>query len=153
MVSVDSDPAGIRTMVADEVSAGQSRSSPSYAIGERSLAFRRRGCPAWSGTRSYVSKVGRGSVVASRSFAESADQICEPGRRSCGGGRRCAMRWRGLARSGSGMRRLPVMAPSGRLNQSLSSIMSFAELAYRDGVYRAVIRRLIRNTGAQRPLR
>jgi hypothetical protein len=129
------------------------RSSPSYAIVERSLAFRREAVRPDRVHASYVSKVGRGSVVASRSFAESADQHLRAGKA-------LVRRWKQMrdALAGSGTVRVRHEEAAGDGSQpapesELVVDHELAELAYRDGVYRAVIWRLIRNTGAQRPLR
>ena len=100
-------------------------------------------------TPSYVSKVERGTVMASRSFAESADQHLRAGRA-------LVRRWKemhdALAESGAvGTRHRDDEGDSSQAAPEPELVVDHehAELTYRDGVYRAVIRRLIRNTGAQ----
>jgi DNA-binding XRE family transcriptional regulator len=100
-------------------------------------------------TPSYVSKVERGTVLASRVFAESADQHLRAGRA-------IMRRWRDMhealielsgEKAGHG-------EPAGDDPQSgpgpdLVVEHEIAELTYRDGVYRTRVRRQLRNTGAQ----
>jgi transcriptional regulator with XRE-family HTH domain len=100
-------------------------------------------------TPSYVSKVERGTVVASRSFAESADTQLHAGRA-------LIRRWKdmheslieasgGSARSGDPSVDDAQLA----LGHHLVVEHEVAELAYRDGVYHTHIRRKLRNTGDQ----
>jgi transcriptional regulator with XRE-family HTH domain len=100
-------------------------------------------------TASYVSKVEGGTVLASREFAESADQHLQAGRA-------LVRRWRE-------MREALLSVPKARMHHerlSTEDVQSapgtelvveheHAELAYRDGVYRTSVRRQLRNTGTQ----
>jgi peptide deformylase len=100
-------------------------------------------------TPSYVSKVERGTVLASRSFAESADQQLRAGRA-------LVRRWRdmhqALAEVSGGRSRHdepPGDDPQSRPGPNLVVEHEIAELTYRDGMYETRIRRQLRNTGAQ----
>ena len=100
-------------------------------------------------TPSYVSKVERGTVLASRSFAESADTHLRAGRA-------IMRRWRDMhealvQQSGEKGRH---DEPAGDDPQSgpgpdLVVEHEIAELTYGNGVYRTRIRRQLRNTGTQ----
>ena len=100
-------------------------------------------------TPSYVSKVERGTVLASRSFAESADQHLRAGRA-------LIRRWKDMhealielsddrARHDEPSADDPQSAPGPDLVVEHEQ----AELMYRDGMYQTRIRRLLRNTGEQ----
>jgi len=100
-------------------------------------------------TPSYVSKVERGTVLASRSFAESADEHLRAGRA-------LIRRWKemhgslielsaGRARHDDPPADDPQSAPAAELVVEYEH----AELTYRDGMYQTRIRRQLRNTGAQ----
>jgi peptide deformylase len=98
---------------------------------------------------SYVSKVERGTVFASRSFAESADQHLRAGRA-------LIRRWREMHEalvelSGGSARHDEPLAddPQSAPGPDLVVEHEMAELTYRDGMYQTHIRRLLRNTGAQ----
>jgi peptide deformylase len=100
-------------------------------------------------TPSYVNKVEHGTVLASRSFAEAADEHLRAGRA-------LIRRWRDMHES------LAEMSVSkGRHDEpSAENLQSApgpdlvveheqAELTYRGGVYQTRIRRQLRNTGTQ----
>ena len=100
-------------------------------------------------TPSYVSKVERGTMAASREFAAAADEHLHAGRA-------IIRLWRpmhealfelsgGKARHDEPAGDDPQSAPGPDLVVEHEQ----AELVYRDGVYRTHIRRLIRNTGDQ----
>jgi peptide deformylase len=100
-------------------------------------------------TPSYVSKVERGTVLASRSFAESADQHLRAGRA-------LIRRWKDMhealveltddrARHDEPSADDPQSAPGPDLVVEHEQ----GELILRDGVYTSRIRRLLRNIGAQ----
>ena len=100
-------------------------------------------------TPSYVSKVEHGTVLASRSFAESADQHLRAGRA-------LVRRWKDMhdalvELSGERARHdePPVDDPQSAPGPDLVVEHELAELAYRDGTYQTHIRRQLRNTGAQ----
>jgi len=100
-------------------------------------------------TPSYVSKVEHGTVLASRSFAESADQHLRAGRA-------LVRRWKDMhdalvELSGERARHdePPVGDPQSAPGPDLIVEHELAELAYRDGTYQTHIRRQLRNTGAQ----
>jgi peptide deformylase len=100
-------------------------------------------------TPSYVSKVERGTVLASRSFAESADQHLRAGRA-------IVRRWRDMHESlielSAGRERHEEQPADDRqlpIGPELVVEHEHAELTYRDGMYRTCIRRQLRNTGAQ----
>ena len=100
-------------------------------------------------TPSYVSKVERGTVLASRSFAESADQHLRAGRA-------LVRRWRdmheALVELSGGRPRHDEPStddPQSRPGPDLVVEHEIAELTYRVGVYQTRIRRQLRNTGAQ----
>jgi peptide deformylase len=99
-------------------------------------------------TPSYVSKVERGKVLASRAFAEAADQHLRAGRA-------IIRRWKDMhdvladLASEKAVHRtsdddeLPPPGPELVVEHEI------AELVYRDGIYRTRVRRQLRNTGAQ----
>jgi peptide deformylase len=98
-------------------------------------------------TPSYVSKVERGTVIPSRSFAEQADQHLRAGRA-------IIRRWRDLQDTAPGAaanRRHetapddPQSAPS----NALSVEHEHAQLTYIDGVFQTLIRRQLRNIGTE----
>ena len=100
-------------------------------------------------TPSYVSKVERGTVLASRSFAESADQHLRAGRA-------LIRRWREMHEalvelSGDRARHdePPADDPQSAPGPDLIVEHEHAELTYRDGMYETRIRRQLRNTGTQ----
>jgi peptide deformylase len=100
-------------------------------------------------TPSYVSKVERGTVLASRSFAELADQHLHAGRA-------LIRRWRemheALVELSEGRPRRdepPADDPQSAPGADLVVEHEQAELTYRDGVYKTHIRRQLRNTGDQ----
>ncbi len=100
-------------------------------------------------TPSYVSKVERGTMLASRSFAESADQHLRAGRA-------IIRRWKDMhdalieladdrARHDEAHADDPQSGPGPDLVVEHEQ----GELTYRNGVYQTRIRRLLRNTGVQ----
>lgn len=100
-------------------------------------------------TPSYVNKVEHGTVIASRSFADTSD-------RELRAGRALFRRWRemhealielsgGSARAGDE----EVDDAQLALGHHLVVEHEIAELTYRDGVYQSRIRRKLRNTGDQ----
>jgi transcriptional regulator with XRE-family HTH domain len=98
---------------------------------------------------SYVSKVERGTVLASRSFAEVADEHLRAGRA-------IFRRWKemhdALAELSAGKVRHeeePTADPQSAPGSGLVVEHEHAELIYRDGVYESRIRRQLRNTGTQ----
>ena len=100
-------------------------------------------------TPSYVSKVERGTMVPSRSFAEAADQHLQAGRA-------IIRRWKdmhdSLADVSAGKPRhdeLPAREPQSMQGPDLVVEHEHAELVYRDGLYRTRVRRHLRNTGSQ----
>ena len=100
-------------------------------------------------TPSYVSKVERGTVLASRSFAESADQHLRAGRA-------LIRRWREMHEalvelSGDRARHdePPADDPQSAPGPDLIVEHEHAELTYRDGMYETRIRRQLRNTSTQ----
>jgi peptide deformylase len=100
-------------------------------------------------TPSYVSKVEHGTVLASRSFAESADQHLHAGRA-------LVRRWRVMHEAlmelsaGSARHEEPPAAdPHLVLGYDLFVEHEVGQLAYRDGMYETRIRRQLRNTGTQ----
>src|SRR5579859_5560048 len=99
-------------------------------------------------TPSYVSKVERGTVLASRSFAEAADEHLRAGRA-------IIRRWKdmhdALAESAAGRvqhKEAPIADSQSAPGSDLVVEHEHAELLYRDGVYETRIRRQLRNTGA-----
>jgi peptide deformylase len=100
-------------------------------------------------TPSYVSKVEHGTVLASRSFAESADEHLRAGRA-------LIRRWKdmhdSLVELSAGKTRHDE-PPAADLRSAAGSALVVehedAELAFRDGMYQTRIRRQLRNTGAQ----
>jgi transcriptional regulator with XRE-family HTH domain len=100
-------------------------------------------------TPSYVSKVERGTMLASRGFAESADQHLRAGRA-------LIRRWKEMhdtlvELSGAKSRHdEPASAetPSAP-GPELVVEHEQAELTYREGMYQTRIRRQLRNTGSQ----
>jgi transcriptional regulator with XRE-family HTH domain len=100
-------------------------------------------------TPSYVSKVERGTMLASRGFAESADQHLRAGRA-------IIRRWKdmhdALAELSAGRVRHdepPADDPQSAPGPDLVVEHEQAELAYREGMYHTSIRRLVTSTGAQ----
>jgi peptide deformylase len=100
-------------------------------------------------TPSYVSKVEHGTVLASRSFAESADQHLRAGRA-------LVRRWKDMhdvlvELSGERARHEepPADDPQSAPSPDLVVEHELAELSYRDRTYRTRIRRQLRNTGTQ----
>lgn len=99
---------------------------------------------------SYVSKVERGTVVPSRSFAQAADQHLRAGRA-------LIRRWKDVhevAASGSRTRHadyppVPVDDPQSAPGPSLIVEHEHAELIYSDGVFHTRIRRKLQNVGAE----
>jgi peptide deformylase len=100
-------------------------------------------------TPSYVNKVEHGTVIASRSFAESADRELQAGRA-------LIRRWKdmhqalievsgGIARPGD----QSVDDTQLALGHHLVVEHEIAQLTYQDGVYHSRIRRQLRNTGDQ----
>jgi transcriptional regulator with XRE-family HTH domain len=100
-------------------------------------------------TPSYVSKVERGTVLASRAFAEAADQHLQAGRAVI---RRWKVMHDALAEISSdslGHSDQPADDTQMALAPDLVVEHEHAELVYRDGVYETRIRRQLRNTGSQ----
>lgn len=100
-------------------------------------------------TPSYVSKVEHGTVLASRSFAEAADEHLHAGRALI---RRWKEMHEALIELSGGSTRpgdQPVDEAQTLLGHDLVVEHEIAELTYRDGVYRTRIRRQLQNTGAQ----
>ncbi len=100
-------------------------------------------------TPSYVSKVERGTMLASRSFAESADQHLRAGRA-------LVRRWRdmheALVELTEGRVRHDEPAPDDPQSAPGPDLVvehEQAELTYRDGMYQTRIRRHLHNTGEQ----
>ena len=100
-------------------------------------------------TPSYVSKVERGTMLASRSFAESADEHLRAGRA-------LIRRWREMHESlvelstSRGRHDDPSADdPQSAPGPDLVVEHEQAELTYRDSMYQTHIRRQLRNTGAQ----
>jgi peptide deformylase len=100
-------------------------------------------------TPSYISKVESGSVAASRSFAEAADQHLHAGHA-------LIRRWRemhdALASAGGDRARHeeePGPEPLTAIGYDLLIEHEQASLTYRDGVYETRIRRLLRNASSQ----
>jgi peptide deformylase len=100
-------------------------------------------------TPSYISKVEGGTVLASRSFAELADQHLHAGRA-------LVRRWKDMHDAlvelpGSSVRREESPAPDPRpiLGYDLLVEHEHAELTHQDGMYETRIRRQLRNTGTQ----
>ena len=100
-------------------------------------------------TPSYVSKVERGTMLASRSFAESADQHLRAGRA-------LIRRWKDMHEAlsscptiGRAMTSQPADDPQSAPGPDLVVEHEQAELTYRDGMYQTRIRRHLRNTGEQ----
>jgi peptide deformylase len=100
-------------------------------------------------TPSYVSKVEHGTVLASRSFAESADEHLRAGRA-------LIRRWKdmhdSLVELSTGKPRHEELSAADLQSAAGSDLVvehEDAELAYRDGMYQTRIRRQLRNTGTQ----
>ena len=100
-------------------------------------------------TASYVSKVERGTVLASRSFAESADEHLRAGRA-------LIRRWKdmheALVEMSAGNARHDEQEaddPQSAPGPDLVVDHEHSELTYADGTYQTRIRRQLRNTGAQ----
>jgi peptide deformylase len=100
-------------------------------------------------TPSYVSKVERGTMLASRGFAESADQHLRAGRA-------LIRRWKdmhdALAELSVGKARHEEPAAGDSPSAPGPELVvehEQAELTYRDGMYHTRIRRQLRNTGSQ----
>ncbi len=99
-------------------------------------------------TPSYVSKVERGTVLASRQFAEAADQHLRAGRA-------IIRRWREMHDALIELSREKTAHHVGEEDQAPPPVPALvvdheiAELSYRNGIYRTFIRRQLRNTGTQ----
>jgi transcriptional regulator with XRE-family HTH domain len=100
-------------------------------------------------TASYVSKVERGTILASRSFAESADQHLRAGRA-------IIRRWKDmhdalveLSTGGERHDELAADDPQSAPGPDLVVDHEHSELTFRDGMYKTRIRRQLRNTGTQ----
>ena len=100
-------------------------------------------------TPSYVSKVERGTLLASRSFAESADEHLRAGRA-------LIRRWKdmheALVELSAGATRHDQQAaddPQSAPEPDLVVDHEHSELIYADGIYQTRIRRQLRNTGTQ----
>jgi peptide deformylase len=100
-------------------------------------------------TPSYVSKVERGRMAASRSFAEQAD-------RHLRAGRAIIRRWRDmhealfeLTAERGGHDEAEGDDPQSLPGPEVVVEHEQAELIYRDGIFESRIRRLLRNTGTQ----
>jgi peptide deformylase len=99
-------------------------------------------------TPSYISKVESRSVLASRSFAESADQHLRAGRA-------LVRRWKEMHDAlaelpGSSRREDPLPSdPQHALGYDLVVEHEQAQLTYQDGMYETRIRRQLTNTGRQ----
>jgi peptide deformylase len=100
-------------------------------------------------TPSYVNKVEHGTVLASRSFAESADEHLRAGRA-------LIRRWKDmhdslieLSASKGRHDEPPADDPQSAPGPDLVVEHEQAELTYRDGMYQTRIRRQLRNTGTQ----
>jgi peptide deformylase len=98
---------------------------------------------------SYVSKVERGSIVASRAFAESADSATKAGRA-------LIRRWRemdavGAAGESSANHQGDAAPddPQSAVGTALIVEHEDAMLIYRDGIFETRIRRLLRNVGTE----
>jgi len=99
-------------------------------------------------TPSYVSKVERGSVLASKVFAESADQHLRAGRAII---RRWKEMHEALVELSEGRTSRPGAAEDSEPPPAPELVIEHeqAELVLRDGMYRTHIRRQLRNTGDQ----
>ena len=99
-------------------------------------------------TPSYISKVESRSVLASRSFAESADQHLRAGRA-------LVRRWKEMHDAlaelpGSSRHEDPLPSdPQHALGYDLVVEHEQAQLTYQDGMYETRIRRQLTNTGSQ----
>jgi peptide deformylase len=100
-------------------------------------------------TPSYVSKVERGTVLASRTFAEAADQHLQAGRA-------IIRRWKvmhdvlaEMSVGETGHEEQPADDVQSAPGPDLVVEHEHAELMHRDGVYETRIRRQLRNTGSQ----
>jgi peptide deformylase len=100
-------------------------------------------------TPSYVNKVEHGTVLASRAFAESADEQLHAGRA-------LIRRWKDMhevlvevSADRSRHDEPAVDDPQSAPGPDLVVEHELAELAFRDGMYHTRIRRQLRNTGAQ----
>lgn len=99
-------------------------------------------------TPSYVSKVERGTILASRPFAEKADQYLRAGRS-------IIRRWREMhdvvadLAAEKTSRRKPTEDQQPPPEPKLIVEHEIAELTFRDGIYRTSIRRQLRNTGTE----
>ena len=101
-------------------------------------------------TPSYVSKVERGSMLPSRSFAESADQ-------HLGAGRAIIRRWKDMHES---LEAVPAIRPRHEEPSGGEAPSAFGpglvvehehgELTLRDGIYRTRVRRHVRTPGRSR---
>jgi peptide deformylase len=140
-----------------ELEAGEVRQNPAVAAFITELRHWREvaGCSQKAlakqvgYTPSYVSKVEHGTVLASRSFAEAADQHLLAGRA-------LIRRWKdmheALAELSADKPSHDEMAGAGSQlapGPDLVVEHELAELAYEDGMYRTRIRRQLRNTGTQ----
>jgi peptide deformylase len=98
-------------------------------------------------TPSYVSKVERGTVLASRSFAEAADEHLHAGRA-------IIRRWKEMhdavaeLSSGKDKREQPDEEPPSTPGLDLVVEHEVGELILRDGMYETRVRRQVRNTGS-----
>jgi transcriptional regulator with XRE-family HTH domain len=100
-------------------------------------------------TPSYASKVERGTVLASRAFAEAADQQLQAGRAII---RRWKVMHDVLAEASSdkpGRDDQPADDTQSAPGPDLVVEHEHVELIYRDGVYETRVRRQLRNTGSQ----
>ena len=101
-------------------------------------------------TPSYVSKVERGTMLPSRSFAESADQHLQAGRA-------LIRRWKDMHDSLASRpgHQATARRAACRRSSSQRSVRtswwstSMASSTLRDGIYRTRVRRHLRNTGSQ----
>jgi peptide deformylase len=97
---------------------------------------------------SYVSKVERGSIIASRAFAESADSATKAGRA-------LIRRWRELDAAGAGESSASQHGesapddPQSAVGTALIVEHEDAMLIYRDGIFETRIRRLLHNVGTE----
>src|SRR5688572_13300143 len=98
---------------------------------------------------SYVSKVERGAIVASKEFAEKTDRVLQAGRA-------LAQLWRAMAEEASGGepashrdRRLHMSERTGDPAATLIVEQELANLRYSDELFTTTIRRQLRNIGSE----